>query len=104
MKAPNFTRNQPTTPCHTKLGERRGERSAHGGELVAGVADEHAGLSHGAVADRDALDEPGGAGRHGHARLSPIPRAQGRGETGEERARRERRPGGTVRNLATFGA
>ena len=35
------------------------------GELVAGIADEHAGLAHGAVPDRDALDELG------HAHLSP---------------------------------
>lgn len=30
----------------------------NGGELVAGVADEHAGLAHGAVAHGHALDEP----------------------------------------------
>lgn len=77
------------------------ERSAHGGELVAGIADEHAGLAHGAVADRDALDEPGGAGRHGRARLTPILRAQSRGETGEERGRRRYgRGGGTDSVLA----
>uniref|UniRef100_A0A0A9EVL0 Rop5 n=1 Tax=Arundo donax TaxID=35708 RepID=A0A0A9EVL0_ARUDO len=37
----------------------------YSGEFVAGVTDEHAGLAHGAVSHRDALDEPGGAGRHG---------------------------------------
>jgi len=41
------------------------DASAYRGELVAGVADEHAGLAHGAVPDRDALDELG------HAHLSP---------------------------------
>jgi hypothetical protein len=44
----------------------------YSGELVAGVADEHAGLAHGAVAHRDALDEPGGAGRHGRTHLTPV--------------------------------
>jgi hypothetical protein len=33
----------------------------YSGELVAGVADEHAGLADGAVPDGDALDEPGDA-------------------------------------------
>jgi hypothetical protein len=37
----------------------------YGGELVAGVADEHVCLAHGAVPHRDALDETGEAGRHG---------------------------------------
>ena len=36
----------------------------YSGELVAGVADEHAGLPHSAVPHRDALDEPGHAGCH----------------------------------------
>ena len=41
---------------------------AYRGELVAGVADEHAGLAHRAVAHRHALDELG------HAHLSlPLP-------------------------------
>ena len=53
-----------------------GKKCPHGGELVAGVADEHTGLANCAVADRDALDEPGGTGRHGRARLSPVLRAQ----------------------------
>ena len=36
----------------------------YSGELVAGVADEHASLPHSAVPHRDALDEPGHAGCH----------------------------------------
>ena len=79
------------------------DASAYRGELVAGVADEHTCLAHGAVADRDALDEPRGTGRHGRARLSPILRAQRRGETGEERARRRSWRGGTECVLAFFG-
>jgi len=46
----------------TRWARRRDEH--YRGELVAGVADEHAGLAHGAVPDRDALDELG------HAHLS----------------------------------
>ena len=44
-------------------GREAGAR-AYRGELVAGVADEHAGLPHSAVPHRDALDEPGHAGCH----------------------------------------
>ena len=48
-------------------GREAGAR-AYRGELVAGVADEHAGLAHRAVAHRHALDELG------HAHLSlPLP-------------------------------
>jgi hypothetical protein len=41
--------------------ESRPAKEAYRGELVAGVADEHAGLAHRAVAHRDALDELGHA-------------------------------------------
>lgn len=48
------------------------------GELVAGVADEHAGLPDGPIADRDALDELGDRARRrrrahrSHCRLPPL--------------------------------
>ena len=103
-EAPNFTRKKKhSKPSARNLGES--ERSAHSGELVAGVADEHAGLAHRAVADRDALDEPGGAGRHGRARLSPILQPR-EGEKRERKVRGDGR-GGTERVLAflvAFGA
>lgn len=38
------------------------------GELVAGVADEHAGLPDGPIADRDALDELGDRARRRRCR------------------------------------
>jgi hypothetical protein len=51
-----------------------GSRHSNRGELVAGVADEHAGLPHGAVPDGDALDELGDrARRRRRAHLSPWP-------------------------------
>jgi hypothetical protein len=50
-----------------RSGREQMDKKHYSGELVAGVADEHAGLAHGAVSHRDALDEPGGAGRHGRA-------------------------------------
>jgi hypothetical protein len=72
------------------------ERGAHSGELVAGVADEHTGLAHGAIADGDALDEPGGAGRHGRA---PLPDSSEPSE-GEKRKRSaRRRQGGKGRTV-----
>jgi hypothetical protein len=83
---------------HENLRER--ERGAHSGELVAGVADEHTGLAHGAIADGDALDEPGGAGRHSRA---PLPNSS----EGEKRKRsaRGRRQGGKGQTvLLAFGA
>lgn len=40
------------------------------GELVAGVADEHAGLPDGPIADRDALDELGDRARRRRAHRS----------------------------------
>ena len=97
MKSPKFTGNHTGTFLPLETGIRERERSAHSGELVAGVADKHTGLAHGAVADRDALDEPRGAGRHGRACLSPILRAQRRGET-EERSGRGDGPGGEGRS------
>jgi len=42
------------------------------GELVAGVADEHAGLPDGPIADRDALDELGDRARRRSAHRSPC--------------------------------
>ena len=54
-------------------GERERERRTYGGELVAGVAGEHAGL-----ADGDALDELGGAAHlsyYYYYLLSPSPPA-----------------------------
>ena len=51
-----------------------GGRHSNRGELVAGVADEHAGLPHGAVPDGDALDELGDrARRRRRTHLSPWP-------------------------------
>jgi len=41
-------------------------------ELVAGVADEHAGLPDGPIADRDALDELGDRARRRRAHRSPC--------------------------------
>jgi hypothetical protein len=87
------------------LRERERERGAHSGELVAGVADEHAGLAHGSVADGDALDEPRGAGRH---RRAPFPDSSQPSE-GEKRKRvrgdgREGRDGLCSLVLGAFGA
>jgi len=42
------------------------------GELVGGVADEHAGLPDGPIADRDALDELGDRARRRRAHRSPC--------------------------------
>ena len=54
-------------------GREAGAR-AYRGELVAGVADEHAGLAHRAVAHRHALDELG----HAHLSLPPNPSSSSR--------------------------
>jgi len=84
----------------TRWARRRDEH--YRGELVAGVADEHTGLAYGAVADRDALDETRGAGRHGRSRLSPILRAQRRGETGERSGRGDGPGGGGTEGVLAF--
>ena len=77
---------------------------AHGGELVAGVADEHAGLADGAVADRDALDEAGSAGRHGRrAHASPVPRSSRRGGEGRDGRGCEERGRGAERRSSCCG-
>jgi hypothetical protein len=58
---------KPESLLQEDVAQRDEKKKAHehySGELVAGVADEHAGLPHGAVPHRDALDEPGHAGCH----------------------------------------
>jgi len=61
-----------------------GGRHSNRGELVAGVADEHAGLPHGAVPDGDALDELGDrARRRRRTHLSPAGRTSSSSPTSD---------------------
>lgn len=51
----------PSKISSFSLKEMRKRRRTYGGELVAGVANEHAGLAHSSISNHDTLDELGGA-------------------------------------------